>query len=150
MQLRDASQAQYQQSFEPFLQQANAAVSPYYEIARTNSLQAYYEYLLPGYNYAQPYLRHGYESAADFTSNTALPAAHWTWNKTYAFLDTAVWPQIRVLYLEHVDPQLVRIGERLGRYRTATKQDTLTAPITEPYVLEIALFSSQFVRVLTL
>jgi hypothetical protein len=27
------------------------------------------------------------------------------------------WPKVRVLYGENVEPQLVRIGERLGRYR---------------------------------
>lgn len=131
MKLKDVSQAKYQQSLEPFLHQANAAIGPYYEVARTNGLQAYYEYLLPGYKFAQPYMRQGYESAADFAIHSALPAAHWTWNKTYAFLDTAVWPQIRVLYLEHVEPQLVRIGERLGRYKTTTKQAPITAPSSE-------------------
>lgn len=131
MQLREASQTQYQQSVEPLLQQANEAVGPYYEIARTNGLQAYYDYLVPGYTYAQPYLRQGYQSTADFAANSALPAAHWTWQKTYLFLDTAVWPQIRALYLEHVDPQLVRIGERLGRYKTTAKHSTLKDGSTE-------------------
>lgn len=131
-QLRDASQTRYDQSIQPLLEQANAAVGPYYEIARTNSLQAYYEYLLPGYKFAQPYLHQGYSSAADFTTNSAVPAAYWTWNKTYAFVDTAVWPQIRALYLEHVDPQLVRIGERLGRYKAKAKQSPAMGSIPEP------------------
>lgn len=131
-QLRDATQVQYQQSVEPLLQQANAAVGPYVEIVKTNGLQAYYEYLLPGYYFAHPYILQGYHSTAEFTTNSALPAAHWTWNKTYAFLDTAVWPQIRALYLEHVDPQLVRIGERLGRYRTSAKQSPPMGTVPEP------------------
>lgn len=141
-QLRDASQSRYEQSVEPLLQQANAAFGPYYEIARTNGLQAYYEYLLPGYKFAQPYLLQGYQSAADFTTNSAVPAAHWTWNKTYAFVDTAVWPQIRALYLEHVDPQLVRIGERLGRYKAKAKQSSTTGSIPEPSDIKEAVASS--------
>ncbi|KAH8176672.1 transcription factor hoxa13 [Sarocladium implicatum] len=131
-QLRDATHVQYQQSVEPLLQQANAAVGPYVDIVKTNSLQAYYEYLLPGYYLAHPYILQGYHSTAEFTTNSALPAAHWTWNKIYAFVDTAVWPQIRALYLEHVDPQLVRIGERLGRYRTSAKQSPPLGTVPEP------------------
>lgn len=121
-QLREISHAQYQKSVAPLLEQANDVLGPYYSIARTNGLQAYYEYLLPGYKYVQPYALQGYNAASDFTANSALPAAYWTWNKTYIFLDTAVWPQIRVLYVENVEPQLVRIGERLGRYKNKSNQ----------------------------
>ena len=131
-QIRDATHVRYQQSVAPLLHQANAAVGPYVEIMRTNGLQAYYEYLLPGYYFAHPYLLQGYQSTADFTANSALPAVHWTWNKTYTFLDTAVWPQIRALYLEHVDPQLVRIGERLGRYKTSAQQSPAMGTVPEP------------------
>lgn len=99
------------------MNQAGETIGPYYEIARTNALQAFYEYVLPSYEFVHPYAAHGYGVASDFTTNTALPTAYWAWNKTYVFLDTAVWPQLRVVYLENVEPQLVRIGERLGRYK---------------------------------
>lgn len=112
------AQEKYDDTVAPYVNQAGVTVGPYYEIARTNALQAYYEYVLPSYQFVHPYAAQGYDVASEFATTTALPTAYWAWNKTYVFLDTAVWPQLRVVYLENVEPQLVRIGERLGRYKT--------------------------------
>ncbi|KAM0238885.1 hypothetical protein ACHAP5_008519 [Fusarium lateritium] len=113
--------AHYDKSVGPYVNQAGQKLGPYYEIARTNGLQVYYEYLQPGYEFVQPYAAKGYGAASDFTTTTALPTAYWTWNKTYSFLDGNVWPHIRAVYVQNVEPQLVRIGERLGRYKTKAK-----------------------------
>jgi hypothetical protein len=115
------ARAHYDQSVGPYVNQAGEKLSPYYDIARTNGLQMYYEYLQPGYEFVHPYAIRGYDAASNFTTKTALPTAYWTWNKTYAFLDSNVWPHIRAVYVQNVEPQLVRIGERLGRYKTKTK-----------------------------
>lgn len=115
------AQAQYDQTVGPYIKQAGEALGPYYDIARTNGLQVYYEYLRPGYEFVQPYAVQGYDAASEFTVRTALPTTYWAWNKTYAFLDRSVWPHIRVVYVQNVEPQLVRIGERLGRYKTKVK-----------------------------
>ncbi|KAF4460829.1 hypothetical protein FALBO_12389 [Fusarium albosuccineum] len=127
------AQAQYDQSVGPYVNQAGEALGPYYEIARTNGLQVYYEYLRPGYEFVQPYAVRGYDTASEFTTTTALPTAYWAWNKTYAFLDSSVWPHLRVVYVKSVEPQLVRIGERLGRYKSKAKpiQDGYSSSVTE-------------------
>lgn len=123
--LQQLSRHRYHQSIAPHLDKASETVAPYYDIARTNSLQLYYEYLLPGYETVQPYAVEGYEAASGFATHTALPAAHWAWTKTNVFIDTAVWPQLRALYVDNVEPQLVRIGERLGRYKNRAKTKVL-------------------------
>lgn len=115
------AQAQYDQTLGPYVKQAGEALGPYYEVARTNGLQVYYEYLRPGYEFVQPYAVQGYDAASEFTVRTALPTTYWAWNKTYAFIDRSVWPHIRVVYVQNVEPQLVRIGERLGRYKTKVR-----------------------------
>ncbi|KAM0334481.1 hypothetical protein ACHAQA_001510 [Verticillium albo-atrum] len=111
----------YEQAVAPHVTKLSEAASPYYEIARTNALQTYHEILLPSYILAQPYAAQGYNTASQFTTETVVPSAYWAWNKTYVFLDTTVWPQVRVLYVENVEPQLVRIGQRLGRYKEKSK-----------------------------
>ncbi|KND86538.1 hypothetical protein TOPH_08834 [Tolypocladium ophioglossoides CBS 100239] len=123
--LRQASQAQYDQSIAPHLTKAGDAIGPYYDIARTNSLQLFYEYALPSYEFVRPYAAQGYDAASGFATGTALPASYWAWNKANNFLDTAVWPQLRAVYVENVEPQLVRIGERLGRYKNQAKTKVL-------------------------
>ncbi|KAI1021278.1 hypothetical protein LB505_000328 [Fusarium chuoi] len=122
------ARAHYEQSVGPYVNQAGEKLGPYYDIARTNGLQMYYEYLQPGYEFVHPYAIQGYDVASDFTTKTALPTAYWTWNKTYAFLDSNIWPHVRAVYVQNVEPQLIRIGERLGRYKTKT-----TKPIQESY-----------------
>ncbi|KAL6925235.1 hypothetical protein ACHAPO_011430 [Fusarium lateritium] len=115
------ARAHYDQSVGPHVNKAGEKLGPYYDIARTNGLQVYYEYLQPGYAYVHPYAVRGYDAASDFTKTTALPTAYWTYNKTYSFLDSNVWPHIRSVYAQSVEPQLVRIGERLGRYKNKSK-----------------------------
>lgn len=124
--LHAASQARYDRSIAPHLGRTGDAVGPYYEIARTNSFQLFYEYILPSYRFACPYAIQGYGAASDFAANKALPATRWAWNKTTLFLDTTVWPQLRALYVENVEPQLVRIGERLGRYKNKATTKVLS------------------------
>ncbi|KAI6785357.1 uncharacterized protein J7T54_006999 [Emericellopsis cladophorae] len=114
-------QENYDKTLAPHVRSFNQQLGPYLEIARTNVWQAYYEYIVPSYRFAQPYAVQAYDTTSDFTKTTALPAAWWTWNKSRAFLDSAVWPHIRLIYLQNVEPQLIRIGERLGRYKTKVK-----------------------------
>ena len=125
--LQALTQEKYDQSLAPYLSQAGEVIEPYYGIARTNVLQMYYEHILPGYEFAEPYAAQGYRLTSDFATAKAVPAAYWAYDKSYAFAYTAIWPQVRVLYLENVEPQLVRIGERLGRYKT-------NAPIGETMI----------------
>ncbi|KAK7427147.1 hypothetical protein QQZ08_006260 [Neonectria magnoliae] len=125
------AQKKYDQSVAPYVSQATETVGPYYDVARTNALQVYYEFVLPGYEFVHPYMLKGYDAASKFTTNTALPTAYWTWNKSYVFLDAKVWPHLRVVYTENVEPQLVRIGERLGRFKARdnvkTSQDNVAS-----------------------
>lgn len=85
-------------------------------------MQTYHELLLPSYVFVQPYAQRGYNTAVTFTTDTAIPSAAWAWNKTYVFLDGTVWPQLRFIYTENVEPQLQKIGQRLGRYNANNTQ----------------------------
>lgn len=113
---------QYDQKLAPHVDRVSAAVAPYYEIARSNALQTYHDLILPSYVTIQPYALQGYNTASAFTTETAIPSVAWAWNKTYVFLDDTVWPQLRVLYTENVEPQLHKIGQRLGRYNGNSTQ----------------------------
>ncbi|KAG5963404.1 hypothetical protein E4U57_006266 [Claviceps arundinis] len=116
--LQTLTKSQYNKSIAPYLTITGTIVGPYYNFAYKHTAQACHDYLLPGYEFSRDCAVYVYDAAAGFTRTTALPATCWAWGKTNAFLDTAVWPQLRVVYVENVQPQLVRIGERLGRYRT--------------------------------
>jgi hypothetical protein len=120
---------QYHQHLAPHLEKAAVALGPYYDIASTNALQTYYEFLLPAYTTVQPYAVQGYDIASDFTVNTAIPYTQWALTTTGTFLERTVFPKLRILYGENVEPQLVRIGERLGRYRDGKKLQAIVDEI---------------------
>ncbi|KAH8902456.1 hypothetical protein BR93DRAFT_887083 [Coniochaeta sp. PMI_546] len=120
--------SKYDESLAPHVNTVSTALAPYYDIAKTNALQTYHELLLPSYNYLQPHAQTGYRVASSFVRDTAVPSAVWAWNKTYFVLDGVVWPQIRSLYVENVEPQLHKIGQRLGRYNG---QSSAPKPLAE-------------------
>ncbi|KAK4238058.1 hypothetical protein C8A03DRAFT_15460 [Achaetomium macrosporum] len=126
---RDLIGAQYDERLAPHVNRVSTAFSPYYDIARTNILQTYHELLLPTYQFVQPHLLEGYRATSAFASRTVVPTVYWTWNKTYAFVDGTVGPQLRAIYVENVEPQLVKIGKRLGRYSSGKK--SVPKPLTD-------------------
>jgi len=115
------AQQQYSQILAPHVNKIWNITSPYYAIARDSALQTYYGSILPTYSAIQPYAQQGYGMVNRFAVDTGIPYAQWAWTTGVIFLDRTVWPKIRVLYGENVEPQLVRIGERLGRYRDGKK-----------------------------
>lgn len=115
------AQARYGQTLAPHVNSIVEATNPYYEIAKDSAFQTYYGHVVPSYTAIQPYAIQGYGLASDFTLNTLVPYSRWAWTTGAIFLDRTVWPKLRILYGENVEPQLVRIGERLGRYRDGKK-----------------------------
>ncbi|QSZ31867.1 hypothetical protein DSL72_001436 [Monilinia vaccinii-corymbosi] len=113
--------AKYDQSLAPHWNKFVAATSPYLDQAKTNALQTYNGHIIPTFNTIQPYAIQSYACANDFVIGTGIPYTKWAITSTGVFLDRKVWPKLRILYGENVEPQLVRIGERLGRYRDGKK-----------------------------
>jgi hypothetical protein len=126
------ARAQYDKSVAPHVVHATRVLGPYYNLAYANAEVALNKAVLPAYEAAKPYAIRGYNATSQFAVTTVLPAVNWGWTRTNTFLDTAVWPQLRVVYVENVEPQLVRIGERLGRYKLrspdkANRESTTTS-----------------------
>ncbi|KAK4214298.1 hypothetical protein QBC37DRAFT_284164 [Rhypophila decipiens] len=138
------SKAKYEEKLAPHVDRFATAVGPYYDIARTNALQTYHELLLPSYQYIQPYAQQAYHATSTFTTETAAPTVLWVCNKTYVFLDGTVWPHLRVIYIKNVEPQLVKIGERLGRHSNGKK--TVPKPLEDASTSLSSKTSSSFVK----
>ncbi|KAJ4159481.1 uncharacterized protein LMH87_008381 [Akanthomyces muscarius] len=124
-QLQAVTQAHYDKSVAPHVSKVAALAEPYYNVAKMQSLYAVDNVVYPAYELSKPYAIRGYEASHNFAVATVLPAAQWSWTNTNEFLDRAVWPQLRTVYVENVEPQLVRIGERLGRYKSHAKSTAL-------------------------
>ncbi|KAL8808733.1 MAG: hypothetical protein Q9200_004072 [Gallowayella weberi] len=113
--------SQYDAFLAPHVDKAWSFGESYYLMSRDNAMHIYNSQLLPAYTISRPYVEKTYSGAQKFAVNTGIPYARYAWTSTMVLLDRTVWPQLRVIYGENVEPQLLRIGERLGRYRDRKK-----------------------------
>lgn len=112
-----AAQDQYAKTLAPHVDKVVTVAGPYYVFARDNAVQTYHTSILPTYNALQPHVKKAYKATNAFAIDIGIPYTKWAWTSSLIFLDRTVLPKLRILYGENVEPQLVRIGERLGRYR---------------------------------
>ena len=111
----------YDSSIGPHVQQALSLAKPYYDAGTRTVDEIYTTRILPAYTVARPYADKAYAMTHKVVIGTGLPYAQWIANSVITFMDRTIWPQLRILYGENVEPQLMRIGERLGRYRDSQK-----------------------------
>ena len=112
---------QYDATLAPQVSKASTVASPYYMAGRENILRTYKTRLLPAYSASRPYIMTLYGFSHKIALETGLPYIQSAWSHMVIFVDRTIWPNVKVLYGENVEPQLVRIGERLGRYRDGRK-----------------------------
>ncbi|KAI9819073.1 MAG: hypothetical protein M1826_001203 [Phylliscum demangeonii] len=112
---------QYNATVAPHVARAARAASPYYGVARDSFLQTYYAHVLPTYTTSLPYAQRAYLAGQSFVLDIGLPYTNSALSSASALISRTIWPRVRILYGENVEPQLVRIGERLARYRDKKK-----------------------------
>jgi len=125
------AKAQYTASLGPHVDKAWTTMDPYYKTTVSTASDFYNSTLLPAYYVALPYGQQAYEQGYYYAVNVGYPYAQSAWISTSAFLGRTIWPQIRILYGENVEPQLVRITERLGRYRDGKKLEAAVDAVEE-------------------
>jgi dihydroneopterin aldolase len=126
---------QYDVYLAPHVNKATEAAAPYYNDLRTSSEDIYVHTLLPAYEQSKPYLQQGHAYGHHILVDIVYPHVHTAKDATWAFILRTVWPQLRVLYGDNVEPQLVRISERLGRYRDQQKIESVVSAVDAETVL---------------
>lgn len=121
MAAQSQAQSQYQSNVAPHVNKATAAAAPYYSASRDNVFDISHTYILPAYAASRRYAAKTYATGYNLTMDVGLPFIQIAWSSTTVFLDRTLWPRLRILYGENIEPQLVRIGERLGNYREGKK-----------------------------
>ncbi|KAJ6180151.1 hypothetical protein N7519_010612 [Penicillium mononematosum] len=107
----------YLAEIDPYVQQSVAVVSPYYQLVNTAVLNVYQGHLVPFYARSKPFIGKAYSTGQDVLTTRVLPGAQYTWSSAVYFANSSLWPHITGLYSEQVEPQLVKIGQRLASYR---------------------------------
>ena len=109
--------AVYRTSLGPHVDKVTVAISPYYDKMSNVAATKYTTIVLPSYERARPYAIKAYDQGAHFATEVGLPYSRWVTESTIIFIQRRVWPPIRILYGENVQPQLIKIRERLANYR---------------------------------
>ncbi|KAG2411711.1 hypothetical protein HFD88_009267 [Aspergillus terreus] len=107
----------YASEVSPHVQRVKAALSPYYQRVNSAIRSAAQNYILPFYARSRPFIGKTYTSGQDMLATTVLPYAQSTWSSAISFVSSSLWPKVTGLYSENVEPQLVKIGQRLASYR---------------------------------
>lgn len=114
-------QDQYSSNVAPHVTKASEAAAPYYSAGKDSVVNAYDKHISPAYDTVLPYSQRTYSTVRNVLVNDAVPLLQSGWRSSAYFLKRIVWPRIRILYGENVEPQLLRIVERLGSYREGQK-----------------------------
>jgi hypothetical protein len=124
-----AVQGQYDTYLGHHVQKASDVAGPYYDQSKATLNSVYHKSLLPAYEASLPYLRKARVQGRHVVVDVVFPHVRSAKDITWSFLLRSVWPQLRVLYGDNVEPQLVRISERLGRYRDQQKVESVISSV---------------------
>lgn len=121
----EAAQAEgrkrYDSTLAPQVSKVSTVTLPYLQAGRGRVLVIYNTQLLPAFTASRPYFEEVYALGHRVAIENGLPYIQSGWACTTMFVKRTLWPQVRILYGENVEPQLLRISERLGRYRDGNR-----------------------------
>lgn len=118
---QETVQQVYDENLAASVQKASEAAAPLYESARDNALHAHEKHIIPAIAYSQPHLQKGYYAAQKLILETGIPFVHHAWTNLVIFFDGTLWPFVKKIYNDNVQPQLVMIGERIAKYQEGRK-----------------------------
>jgi len=111
----------YEATLGPHVKKVDDAVRPYYDSIKSSTTDIWQLEIEPVYRSTAPYAQKFYTQGRQFAVQTALPQAQYASSAAWSFWVRQIWPKVRVLYGENVEPQLMRITERLGTYKDGKK-----------------------------
>ncbi|KAJ5542879.1 hypothetical protein N7535_005302 [Penicillium sp. DV-2018c] len=107
----------YLTEISPYVQQSVGVISPYYQKAKNAVVTVYQGHLVPLYAHSKPFIGKTYSTTRGVMVTHVLPRAQYIWSSAVYFANSSLWPHVTGLYSEQVEPQLVKIGQRLASYR---------------------------------
>lgn len=128
--VKDLAKSQYDLHLGPHVKKVTDTVMPFYEQTKDSTLEIYHLTLLPTCEAILPYLHQAHTHGHYVVSHIIFPHVRSAQNFIWTFTTRTVWPHLRVLYGDNVEPQLVRIRERLGRHRDQQKVEAVVGSVS--------------------
>ena len=118
---REQAGKQYEANLAPHVKKVTDVIEPHYSGLASSVSDIWELEVQPVYRNTFPYAQKLFTQGKTFAVQTALPQAQYASAAAWTLWVGKVWPSLRVLYGENVEPQLLRITERLGRYKDGKK-----------------------------
>ena len=116
---------QYQIYLEPHVTKTVVAVHPRFLRVQSIAVDRYYRQILPTYRLLAPRVQMVYARTRVIVLTTIYPYIRWAGTNAAVFINRRIWPTVRVLYGQNVEPQLSKIKERLSSYRDSKKLEAI-------------------------
>lgn len=110
---RDSLVRSYSSSVRPHITKSRDFVVPRYQATKSSLAHVRENYFSPYYSQLEPGISRAYYVLHDVISNQVLPRGQKLWIVSVDFVNGTLRPRIARLYLENVEPQLVKIGNKL-------------------------------------
>lgn len=114
---RDAVAETYGVYLRPYTHKIKVVFIPVYRQVAGYASYAQRMVISPLYSVVEPFVRQAYVFLHELTVNHLLPASRKASSVALTFVTGTVQPRITGLYSENVEPQLVKIGNKLASYR---------------------------------
>lgn len=111
----------YNSSLVPLVVRGFEASFPYLLNGKNAIVHQYQSNVIPLYTDYKPRALKAYNRGHQLSMDVILPYSRWVNELITTVLRRRIWPPMRILYGENVEPQLVRIRARLARYRDGKK-----------------------------
>ncbi|GIC85032.1 uncharacterized protein Aud_000859 [Aspergillus udagawae] len=115
--VKESATGLYNSEVAPYVQRVKDVVFPYYNKINGAVITVWDGYVFPVFARSRPFIGKTYASGQNVLATTVLPYGQSTWSSVIYFANSALWPKLTGLYSENVEPQLVKIGQRLASYR---------------------------------
>ncbi|KAE8138274.1 hypothetical protein BDV38DRAFT_270742 [Aspergillus pseudotamarii] len=127
---KDGASELYNAEVAPQVRRVTAAVSPYYQMANSAFETTCVGYIQPFLARTRPFIGKTYTSGQNVLTTTVMPYVQTSWSSVIYFVNSWLWPQVTGLYSENVEPQLVKIGQRLASYQASKTESSSTTSTT--------------------
>ncbi|RKF59409.1 hypothetical protein OnM2_060015 [Erysiphe neolycopersici] len=127
--LYEISYQYYRKNFGPYVDNANKAIIINYYTIQKIFLPKYSNIILSYYDAIKPQIVKGYILAYNVITKNLYPCLKWTVANGEFFFVRTVQPKLKSLYGESVEPQLLKISERLDKYRNARKTKSVSSDV---------------------
>lgn len=120
---------QYRLHLEPHIARVFLPAYPRLLQAQSLAISQYHGKVVPLYRRTIPYAQTTLDKGRHLVMTVGYPYGAWATNTVIGFVTRKIWPSIRVLYGQNVEPQLSKISVRLGSYWDAKRLEAAVVAI---------------------